>query len=81
MQIYVKMGAARFGIFQIMVNRNIHKNTQFVHFINKQDDNELKAGQAGAIEVIVKAMNTHAGNANLCENGCEALRNITLNGN
>ena len=45
------------------------------------DDNRAIAGQARAIEAIVKAMNTHADNADVCIRGFEALRNITINGN
>ena len=40
----------------------------------------MKAGVAGGIEVVVKAMNTHINNADVCENGCRALCNIILNG-
>ena len=64
----------------MVIDFNI-KSTQFVHFINKQDDNRSIAGKVGAIEAIVKAMNTHINNANLCENGCGALTNIAINGN
>ena len=39
----------------------------------------MKAGAAGAIEAVVKAINTHIGNAGVCENGCWALRNMTFN--
>ena len=44
---------------------------------NKQmkwaDENRVEARTAGGIEVIVKALNTHIGNANVCEKGCAAL--------
>ena len=43
-------------------------------------DNQVKAGRAGAIDVIVSAMKTHSNNADVCEAGCGALRNITVNG-
>ena len=43
-------------------------------------DNQVKAGRAGAIDVIVSAMKTHNNNAGVCEAGCGALWNITLNG-
>ena len=36
----------------------------------------MKAGAAGGIEAVVKAINTHIGNANVCEKGCGALRNM-----
>ena len=38
------------------------------------------AGKEGAIEVIVKAMNTHTKDVDMCKYGCGALANITLNG-
>ena len=44
------------------------------------DDNQVKAGEAGAIDVIVSAMKTHSNNAGVCYYGCGALRNITANG-
>ena len=37
----------------------------------------MKAGAAGGIEAVVKAINTHIGNAGVCENGCGALRSMT----
>ena len=37
----------------------------------------MKAGVAGGIEVVVKAINTHISNANVCVNGCGTLRNMT----
>ena len=40
----------------------------------------MKAGEAGAIEVIVSAMKTHANNSDVCEQGCWALCVITVNG-
>ena len=43
-------------------------------------DNQVKAGRAGAIDVIVSAMKTHINNAGVCEHGCGALRRITVNG-
>ena len=43
-------------------------------------DNQAKAGGAGAIDVIVSAMKTHIDNAGVCEQGCRALWNITVNG-
>ena len=40
----------------------------------------MKAGEAGGIEAVVKAVNTHIDNADVCENGCWALINMTVNG-
>ena len=33
----------------------------------------MKAVAAGGIEVVVKAINTHAVDASVCKNGCDAL--------
>ena len=38
----------------------------------------MKAGAAGGIDAVVKAINTHINNAGVCENGCDALWNMTL---
>ena len=42
-------------------------------------ENQVKAGAAGGINVVVKAINTHINNADVCENGCGALCNMTFN--
>ena len=39
----------------------------------------MKAGAAGGIEVVVKAINAHINNAGVCENGCGTLWNMTTN--
>ena len=49
------------------------------HFQNITDDNRVKAGKGGAIEVILNVMRTHSKNGRVCEEGCLALYNITLN--
>ena len=33
----------------------------------------MKAGAAGGIEAVVKAINAHIGNTDVCKNGCWAL--------
>ena len=43
-------------------------------------ENQVKAGAAGGIEVVVKAINTHINNAEVCNTGCGALRSMTENG-
>ena len=40
----------------------------------------MKAGAAGGVDAIVKAINTHINNAGVCENGCCALMSISING-
>ena len=44
------------------------------------DENSVKAGTAGGIEAVVKAMNTHINNPGVCYQGCGALWNMTVNG-
>ena len=39
----------------------------------------MKAGTAGGVEAVVKAISTHIENADLCEFGCGALWNMTVN--
>ena len=34
---------------------------------------------AGGIEAVVKAVNTHINNADVCEKGCGALFSMTVN--
>ena len=48
--------------------------------MKRTDENEVKAGEAGGIEAVVKAITTHIGNVCVCENGCGALWNMTTNG-
>ena len=37
----------------------------------------MKAGEVGGIDAVVKAVNLHINNADVCVNGCGALWNIT----
>ena len=39
----------------------------------------MKAGTAGGIEAVVKAINTHINNAGVCYRGCGALNSMTVN--
>ena len=59
--------------------QKLTSKTPFSHF-KKSDYNRVKAGQAGAIEMIVKAMSTHINNADVCKCGCGALLSIIING-
>ena len=43
-------------------------------------ENQVKAGAAGGIEAVVKAINKHINNAGVCEQGCGALYSMTANG-
>ena len=58
------------------VNLRIHRK-KHTHTL---DGNCIIAGKCGAIEAIADAMKTHSDNANVCQNGCNALTNITANG-
>ena len=40
----------------------------------------MKAEAAEGVEAVVKAINTHNDNADVCCAGCGALCNMTLNG-
>ena len=40
-------------------------------------ENQVKAGAAGGIETIVKAINTHINNHDVCKQGCGALSSMT----
>ena len=37
----------------------------------------MKAGKAGGVEAVVKAINIHIGNVDVCEKGCASLNNMT----
>ena len=39
----------------------------------------MKAGRVGGIEAVVNAINTHIDNVGVCERGCSALWNMTVN--
>ena len=39
----------------------------------------MKAGAAGGIEAVVKAINKHIDNPGACKQGCGALKNMTFN--
>ena len=39
----------------------------------------MKAESTGGIEAVVKAISTHINNADVCERGCIALANMTVN--
>lgn len=46
---------------------------------NSTDDNKARAGECGAIGMIVSAIKVHTNNLNVCEYGCKTLCNITSN--
>ena len=56
--------------------KNIDKTSKQ---IKQTSENKVKAGAAGGIEAMIKVINTHINNADVCENGCGALYNITAN--
>lgn len=49
-------------------------------FTNTPDDNEVKAGECGAIDAIISAMKVHINDSGVCEQGCGALYAIGNNG-
>ena len=42
-------------------------------------DNIVIAGREGAISVVLSVLNKHVSSESVCNNGCDALRNITVN--
>ena len=40
----------------------------------------MKAGAAGGVEAVVKAIRVHVSNPGVCKNGCGALLNMAVNG-
>ena len=42
-------------------------------------ENKVKAGVAGGIETVVKAINAHANKSDLCTQGCGSLWVMTTN--
>lgn len=70
--------AVYFGTLQLMV-KSVKPRTRLSTFMILAD-NEIKAGDSGAIEVTVNAMRKHINNTGVCERGCGVLMNITLNG-
>ena len=72
----VKTDAVHSGISHVtMVNGE--PTWHPTYFDRLSADNQIKAGQEGAIEVIVNAMNAHIKNGDVCKFGCGALKNIT----
>lgn len=45
---------------------------------NLTADNRAKAGKVGGISAVIKVLNTHTCNANVCQCGCAALWNMTI---
>ena len=41
-------------------------------------ENRVMAGEAGGIETVVKAINIHINNVDVCGYGCSALWNMTV---
>ena len=40
----------------------------------------MKAGTAGGIETVIKVINAHMNDADVCEQGCWAFGNMTIDG-
>ena len=80
-------GVCEYGcvaLSNIASDGNLKKRSQFGNSFHNLfvflDKNEIKAGKAGAIEVVIKAIGTHTSNKRICEKGCRALSNLTSNG-
>ena len=43
----------------------------------KKDKTQIKIRTSGGIEIVVKVINAHIGNAGVCEKGCGALWSMT----
>ena len=52
-----------------------HKTTTNENIV----ENQVRVGATGGIEAVVKAINTHIDNDDVCEFGCGALWNVTVN--
>lgn len=65
------------GIFLFSVSFLFYYNL-FNQFLI--EENILAAGKARAIETIVKAINKHANNTNICESVYKVLLNLIING-
>ena len=46
--------------------------------MRQTDENKEKAGAVGGIEAVVKAINTHIDNLDMCKNGCGLLGDMIL---
>ena len=57
------------------------KETNELSATTLSDSNKKRAGEAGAIEAVVNAINNHPNNIKLCKNGCYALYNLLSKGN
>ena len=59
-----------------MVNKMI-VTIKFIYIFKA--DNKVVAGKAGVIEAIVKIMNIHINDVDVCKNCCGVIMNITGN--
>lgn len=66
-----------------LINTTVNGKMTYILFRLKLifiEENILAAGKARAIETIVKAINKHANNANICESAYRVLLNLVING-
>ena len=78
MLMYVVMDVVHLQLSQLMVN--LSSNNDHKSFSGTTDENKKRAGNAGAIDVILDMMKTHINNAEICGRGYCALGIITING-
>ena len=76
----MSVGAERFGAWQSMVNFfwpvwkcSNDKKTNF------SAENQMKAGEAGGIETMVKVLEAHINNFEICKQGCMAIMVMAVN--
>lgn len=66
---------------------NITPNCKYQYLNNQNkinsniDDNKVRVGECGAIDVILSAMKNHSNNADVCNNGCGVFWNIAVDDN
>lgn len=52
----------------------VKNHQQIIHITTSADEGRAKAGEKGGIETVVKVIDIHIDNADLCKHGCCALK-------
>ena len=69
------MGVVHSGTWQTTAKNTGNK----INEMKQTAESKVKAGTAGGIEAVVKAINTHIDNPGVCRTGCGALWNMANN--
>ena len=69
----MNMGVVHSGTWQTTAKNTGNK----INEMKQTAENQVKAGTAGGIEAVVKAINAHIDNPGVCRTGCGALWNMT----